>query len=170
MCTAIITAVGAVMQGIAASKAAKAQAATAEQNARIADARAHDAIERGGIEEYRHRRQMALQQGAQRAMLAASGVVTDSGSALEVQDASMREGEYDAAVIRFNSARERWGHQVQAVQYRNEASAARAAGKNALFGSFISAGTGLMSSGFGGSTFRPFKKKPGYCPVPGCPG
>ncbi len=97
----------------------------------------------------------------QRSALAASGVVVDSGSSLELQDASMREGEYDAATIRFNSARERWGHQVQAVQYRNEASAARAAGRNALFGSLIGAGTGLMSSGmFTPAPAKPFNFKP----------
>ena len=79
-------------------------------------------------------------------MLAASGVEVDSGSALDVQDASIREGEQDAAAIRFNAAREGWGHQVQAVNYRNEASAARAAGRNALFGSIVGAGTSLLSA------------------------
>ena len=149
MCTMLATVIGAagtLMQGMAANSAAKAQAAAANQNARIAEAQAHDAIERGGQEELRLRRQMAQLQGTQRSALAASGMDIDSGSALDVQDASMREGEQDAVAIRFNAAREGWGHQVQAANYRNEASAARAAGRNALFGSIVGAGTSLLSA------------------------
>ena len=154
MCTMLATVIGAagtLMQGVAANSAARAQAAAANQNARIAEAQAHDAIERGGQEELRLRRQMAQLQGTQRSMLAASGVDVDSGSALDVQDASMREGEQDAAAIRFNAAREGWGHQVQAANYRNEASAARAAGRNALFGSVVGAGTSLLSAAGSGA-------------------
>lgn len=157
MCTMLAAAIGAagtLMQGMAANSAAKAQAAAANQNARIAEAQARDAIDRGGQEELRLRRQMAQLQGAQRSMLAASGVDVDSGSALDVQDASMREGEQDAAAIRFNAAREGWGHQVQAVNYRNEASAARAAGRNALFGSIVGAGTSLLSAAAPGAWMR----------------
>ena len=154
MCTMLATVIGAagtLMQGMAANSAARAQAAAANQNARIAEAQAHDALERGGQEELRLRRQMAQLQGTQRSMLAASGVDVDSGSALDVQDASMREGEQDAAAIRFNAAREGWGHQVQAANYRNEASAARAAGRNAPFGSVVGAGTSLLSAAGSGA-------------------
>lgn len=35
---------------------------------------------------------------------------------------------------------------MQAANYRNEASAARAAGRNALFGSIVGAGTSLLSA------------------------
>ena len=149
MCTMlarVIGAAGTLMQGMAANSAAKAQAAAANQNARNAEAQAHDAIVRGGQEELRLRRQMAQLQGTQRSALAASGMDIDSGSALDVQDASMPEGEQDAAAIRFNAAREGWGHQVQAANYRNEASAARSAGRNALFGSIVGAGTSLLSA------------------------
>ena len=146
MCTmlaAAVSAAGTVMQGMAANNAAKAQAAAAEQNARISEAQAHDAIERGGEEETRLRRQMAQMRGNARAQAAASGIDADSGSLLDVRNASISEGERDAAAIRYNAARERWGYQMQAGNYRNEASAARAAGRNALFSSIIGAGTTL---------------------------
>lgn len=176
MCTMLAAAIGAagtLMQGMAANSAARAQAAAANQNARIAEAQAHDAIERGGQEELRFRRQMAIHRGAQRSALAASGVDVDSGSALDVQNASMREGEHDAAAIRFNAAREGWGYQVQAANYRNEAAAARAAGRNALFGSVVGAGTSLLSAAGPGAWMRKAgtakvggnwyaNKKPGY--------
>lgn len=157
MCTmlaAAIGAVGSIMQGVAANNAAKAQAAIAERNAQIAELQARDSIERGGHEELRLRRQMAIHQGTQRALLAAGGVEVDSGSALDVQDASMREGEQDAAAIRFNAAREGWGHQVQAVNYRSEAAVARSAGRNALFGGILGAGTHLLSSVAPGAWMR----------------
>ena len=158
MCTMLATAIGAagtLMQGWSQYQAGKAQARVASANAGIEDAAAHDAIERGGVEEMRLRRQMASQRGTQRAMMAAMGIDPDSGSGWDIQDASMREGERDAAAIRFNAARERWGHRVQATSYRNAASAARSAGRNALFGSAISAGgqlAGLIDWGGRGSS------------------
>ena len=148
MCTVLATAlsvVGGLMQGVAANNAAKAEASVANQNARISEVQATDAVKRSSKEEMKLRRQMSLLQGQQRSQLAASGVDVDTGSALEMQDASMREGEQDAAAIRFNAARESWGHKVNAVNYRNQASAARASGKNALMGSVIGAGTSLLS-------------------------
>ena len=149
MCTVlmgVLGAAGTLMQGMAANSAARAQAAAEQQNARIADAQALDAVKRGGIEELKLRRQMSIHQGQQRAMLAASGVDVDSGSPLDLQEASMREGEQDAAAIRFNASREAWGYNVEAVNRRNAASAARAAGRNALTGSIIGAGTSLLST------------------------
>ncbi|MBQ9526721.1 MAG: hypothetical protein IJR68_03845 [Fretibacterium sp.] len=164
MCTMLAAAVGAagtIMQGVAANRAAKAQAAAAEQNAAIAEAQGHDAIERGGTEELRLRRQLAQQRGNARAQAAASGIDADSGSLLDVRNASISEGERDAAAIRYNAARERWGYQVQAQNYRNKALQARAAGRNALFGSLIGAGTQLGTAAWDqwGGTSPLVKKK-----------
>ena len=148
MCTVIAAAVGAitsVMQGVAANSAAKAEARVAEQNARISEMQATDAVKRGGKEEMKLRRDMARLAGKQRAMAAASGLDADSGSMADIQDASMREGEQDVSAIRFNAAREAWGHNVNAVNYRNQASIARASGRNALLGGVIGAGGSLLS-------------------------
>jgi len=152
------------MQGHAARSAAKAQAAAEEQNARFADEQARDAIRRGGYEELKHRRQMSILQGRQRSALAASGVVADSGSGLDIQEAGLREGEQDASVIRLNAAREAWGYNVQAVNHRNAAGAARASGRNAMLGAGIGAAASLLSvakphvsSWFGSSQLRKHK-------------
>lgn len=158
MCTMLAAAVGAagtLYQGIAARNAANAQARAAERNAEIAEAQGHDAILRGGEEELSLRRRLALQRGSTRAATAASGVDADTGSALDVRNASISEGERDAAAIRYNAARERWGYQTQAANYRAQASAARAAGSNALFGSVIGAGATLGTAAWnqwGGNT------------------
>jgi hypothetical protein len=152
MCTiaAAIGAVGAVgslMQGRAAQGAANAQAAANEQNALMADEQARDAARRGAYDELRLRRQMSILQGQQRAMTAASGVEVDTGSPLAIQEASRREGDQDAAVIRFNAEREAWGYGVQATNYRNAAAASRAEGRNAMTAGVINAGTSLLTVG-----------------------
>jgi hypothetical protein len=139
-------AAGSLYQGVAARSAARAQAAADEQNARLADEQAKDAVRRGSYEEVKLRRSMSLLEGGQRAALAASGVDVDSGSALDVQEASRLEGERDAAVLRMNAQREAWGYQAQAVNYRNAASAARASGRNAMTGAVIGAGTSLLTA------------------------
>ena len=63
----------------------------------------------------------------------------------DIQDASRAEGEQDVSVLRMNAARESWGYQVQGTNYRNQASAARASGKNAMLGGFMGAGASLLS-------------------------
>ena len=148
-----IGAVGNLMQGQAASAAGRAQAAANDQNARMADEQARDALRRGAYDELRQRRQTSILQGQQRAVLAASGVEIDSGSALDVQEATGLEGEQDAAIIRYNAEREAWGYGVQATNYRNAASAARAEGKSAMTAGIIGAGTSLLSVGQGYSSF-----------------
>lgn len=128
-------------QGYAAGQAAEAQAdaqaASLEANARTARLQGHDAIERGGLEELKLRRQLAQHKGTQKATLATQGIDINSGSALDAQKASIAEGEHDAEVIRFNAARQRWGYINQAENLEAQASNTRAMGKsvarNALF-------------------------------------
>ena len=168
MCT-VLTALSAGLslyqgyaQGQAAQAQAEAQAAAYEQNAQNARVKAHDAIERGGLEELKHRRNLAKQLGNQRAGLATAGIDINSGSALDVRNASIAEGEYDAEVIRFNAARERWGYISDAENLEAQAAGARASGKaaarNALFGGIISAGLGI-AGGAANSKSSPLTEK-----------
>ena len=153
MCT-VMTAIGlaaGMYQSYAAGQTAKAQAEAQaqalEQNAKIAEFQAHDAIERGGQDELRLRRSLAIQQGAARAAMGASGIDIDSGSMQNVINQSIQEGEHDAEAIKFNAARERWGYLSQAANYRAQAQTARNigsnAGRNALFGGLLKLGGGI---------------------------
>ena len=129
----------------------RAQADALERNAEIAQQQGHDAILRGGTDEYRLRRGVAQMMANNRTQAAASGIDIDSGSLRNVQNATIREGEADAETIRFNAARERWGYMQQAANLQSQANYSRASSKyqannllagNALkFG--ISLGTGL---------------------------
>ena len=153
MCT-VMTALGlaaGAYQSYAVGQAAKAQAnaqaSALEQNARISEYQAHDAIERGGQDELRLRRSLAIQQGQARSAMGASGVDIDSGSMRDVMNQSIQEGEHDAAAIRFNAARERWGYLQQANNMRAQAQTARSSGsnayRNALFGGLLNLGAGI---------------------------
>ena len=151
--TAVLGAVGSVWQGISAQKTANAQAEAAMQagqiNARIAEAQATDAVKRGGEQEQKIRRQLAAIVGRQKAVAAASGVVTDSGSALDVRNASLLENERDVETNALNHAREAWGYGVQATNYRNQAEAESAAlkaqGRNAFLGGLFGGASSLLS-------------------------
>lgn len=153
MCT-VLTALSlgaGLYQSYAAGQTAKAQydaqANALEQNAKIAEFQAHDAIERGGQDELRLRRSLAIQQGSARAAMGTSGLDIDSGSMQNVINQSIQEGEHDAEAIRFNAARERWGYLSQAANYRAQAQNARNAGSNArtnaLFGGLLKLGGGI---------------------------
>lgn len=99
-------------------------------NAGLAEQSAADATARGRQAETRQRRGMRQLAGAQRAALGASGVVLDSGSALDVVQNDQALGEFDALTIRNNAAREAWGYTVQADDYRRQAGMTRAAGRD----------------------------------------
>ena len=153
MCT-VMTALGltagaysSYAQGEAAKAQADAQANALEQNAKISEYQAHDAIQRGGQDELRLRRSLAIQQGQARAAMGASGIDIDSGSMRDVIHQSIQEGEHDAEAIRFNAARERWGYLQQANNMRAQAQTARNVGsnayRNALFGGVLKLGAGV---------------------------
>jgi hypothetical protein len=149
MCTmvmAALSAAGSAMQGMAARSAAKAQARVEEQNARLAELQGQDAVRRGGREEAKFRREQSMLEGRQRSLLAAGGVDIDSGSAAELQEASRMEGEEDAAVIRLNAQREKWGFDTQALNHRNAAAAARSAGRNAMTAGIVGGAASLLSA------------------------
>ena len=147
----VISAGASLFQGYAQAQSVKAQseaqARAQEANARIAQQKAHDAIERGGEDELALRRNIAQQKGHNRAAMASAGIDIDSGTAQDIQNASIQEGEHDAAAIRFNAARERWGYITQSENLLQQAAMSRANGQaaagNALFGGILNAGQGI---------------------------
>ncbi len=146
-------------QGVAQARAQKAygnaQASALEQNANIAEARGHDAIQRAGLEELRLRRGLAQQMGNINAQTGASGIDTNSGSVQDVRNATISEGEQDAEAIRFNAARERWGYQTQAANLRTQANYTRANSRananNILTGSVLGFGVDTATAIYQGS-------------------
>lgn len=136
-----LTVAGGGMQALGQYESGKANERLMNQNARIADMQADDALDRGRKAEGRHRVDVRRTIGAQRARLAASGVdISADGSAIDLVADTARMGELDALTIRNNAAREAWGYKTQAVDLRARGKIARMEGKYAAVGTLLSTG------------------------------
>lgn len=121
------TAAYGVYQSSEASKdAAKYQAAVNENNAKVADYQAQDAIRRGDEEANRIARQANLMKGQQRAAQAASGLELTEGTAAELQGQTDFFSLIDQSTAKDNAQREAWGIRRQGTGFRDEASMQRA--------------------------------------------
>lgn len=131
------------------------QKAIYEQNERIANEQAKDAIARGRYDEAQHRLQIRSLIGEQRATMAAQGIeINDPDqSAGAVQLSTRAQGEYDAILIRNNAAREAWGYKVQGYNASLQGHLADVASRNrardTILGSLVKAGGTYASSGAG---------------------
>ena len=103
-------------------------------------------LERGAREEHRFRRQARQFQSSQRTALAASGTQM-SGSPLNVLADTAMGIEEDATMLRYNTLQSQYERDVQAVNFRNEAHAARASAKNARTAGWLGGFTSLLNTG-----------------------
>src|SRR3954471_22079845 len=99
---------GSFLKARAEKDAAEADAQTLEQNAQIADTAAGDALLRGQFISGRIKAQGSAIVSKQKATLAASGVDTQSGSAVDAQASTAGLSAMDALVASNNAAREAW--------------------------------------------------------------
>lgn len=118
--------------GAAAADVSESQAKLQDYNASVADLQAQDAVARGAEQENRYRSQIRGAIGAQRTSFAAGNIDVSFGSAVDVQADAARLGELDALTIQTNAAREAWGFNVQAFDYRQQAAIDRKAGANQM--------------------------------------
>lgn len=133
-------------------KAGNAAKRIGEFNARVAEAQAEDALERGALDEQRFRQGVRVLIGSQRVGFAGQNVDVGSGSAVDVQADAAFLGELDALTIRNNAAREAWGFRVQAENARMGGSAAAMASRWGAASTIVGAGGSLFMAkyGFGG--------------------
>lgn len=161
------------MQGVAAAQQAQYQAAiadinrqTAERNASLAETNAqYTEVAGARLQEDRARRIRTLI-GAQRAGLAANGLLIDEGTGVDLQEDVADLGGLAIAEIRSNAGRQASGYRIQGANAMDEALAAtlrgeayRVAGSNALLAgdfaadAYSTAGTiAAGSSLLGGAT------------------
>lgn len=118
----------------------KYQAQVAKNNAVVQEQLAQDALKRGAEAERRHRVRVDQIKGQQRAGFAASGVVVDSGSALDTLEDTAELGELDALTIRADAEREAHGYRVGASNSMAQSKLYLSSGNNALAGSILSSG------------------------------
>jgi hypothetical protein len=141
----LFSAAGAVMAGQAQARAYEAQANVANQNARMAQMAGSEELKRGAREEAGFRERARQFQAAQRTALAASGAQL-SGSSLNVLTDTAQGIENDATTMRYGTLQRKWGYNASAVNFTNQAAAARSAAKNASTAGGIGGLSGLLST------------------------
>lgn len=164
MCNPAIALVAVTVASTAASmysqsKQAKYQSAIADRNAEIAEAQAQDSINRGNIEADQRRREMRQRSGTAAATMGATGADLSTGNALDIFGDTAQFGALDSLTTVNNAQREAYGYQVQAANYKAEASSARKQGN-------VGAATTLLTAplkAYGayqmfGGTWSPFSK------------
>lgn len=139
MCDPVsMTVASTAMQIYSGNQTAKATANAAEQNAALARGQASAVEDKKARELTQINQQRAQTLGSQRAVMAANGVDSGTGSGLEALSNTYYLAQQDANNTEMNAANEKYAYNQQAANYENEASAARAAGRNNMIGSLIS--------------------------------
>lgn len=109
----VVAGAGAQQQAKAQRQAGETNAAIANQNKKIADLNAQDALNQGAADAAEKRTKTRLILGQQRAAIAANNVELSTGTALEVLGDTALFGATDEQRLRENASRRAWGFQVQ---------------------------------------------------------
>jgi hypothetical protein len=153
---------GGIMRAQAAKRAAQAQAAQDEYNAKLAEMGAGDALLRGVTQESAVKQATSEHISTGQTQLAASGVDVQSGSAVDTLAGLRARGMLAALVVRGNAAREAWYSQGQAANFRAKAQYALQAGDDAATGDILGAGAGALGmAGQAGAFSRSMPSTPG---------
>ncbi|EHC1244583.1 hypothetical protein K9U00_05615 [Escherichia coli] len=129
----------------------------AEANADIATAQAQDSINRGNAQADEVRRRNRQSAGTQAATMGATGADLSTGGALDIFGDTAQFGALDALTTVNNAQREAYGYEVQAANYKAQASASRKQGNMGAFTTLLTAP--LQAYGayqMGGGTWSPF--------------
>lgn len=119
---------GSIVAGVANSKAAAAQAKVQDMSRDIT-------LKQTALDVYRQRQKNRFNAGANRANLAASGLVFD-GSAIDIMNNNAVQDEMDVLLTDFQGKKAAWGYATGAAFSRAESS-------NAMTAGFLNAGSKL---------------------------
>lgn len=127
-----------------------------ENNAKIDDMKAKDAVDRGLQAEFRGRSNTRKLIGSQRAAFGASGIdINEAGGvASNVSADTAKMSEMDMITVRTNAAREAWGFNVAAQEDRYKGTLAVWESEQAATGAVFQAGSSLYSK-YGFSSDKP---------------
>lgn len=141
----LVSAGGAVLEGIQANKMAKYQAKVAQMNRDIANENARRSIERSQVEQQEQDMVSLAFLGAQEAMQGASGLSMSGGSQQLARKSAKELGRLDSLRVRQAGELEAHAFRTEAVNFDTQSRMARAEGKNALVSSFFNAGSSLLT-------------------------
>lgn len=143
---AVLSAGGQIYSGMAANAQGKYEQQVANQNAQLEERSQRDAIDRAETEQLRHYRRLSQALGEARVRNSAAGLDIGFGSAADFESDISLIGYEDSATLAENANKEIMGYDINAANYRNQGSAARARGKAAQTAGFIGAAGTLLSS------------------------
>lgn len=132
-------------QGVAAAQ----RGIEAEENEKVANDAAADAIARGEVESGKARREGTQLIAKQRVAYATSGIDGTSGTAAQVAAESRAMSELDAQTLRNNAMREAWGFKQKAKQIRRQESFDKAGDTARAVGTVLT-GAGKVAGAAGG--------------------
>jgi len=159
------SAVGQMQQGKAQAAQANYQAAVGRNNAILAQRAADDARLRGEEAARRVKTNASQLLGKQRAMLAANGVLVDSGSALDLTTDTAGISKLDELTVRSNAEREALGYQAQGMNFQAGSELQGMSAQNSLAaGTSAAAGTLLTGAGSVASKWYQFDKQSSSTP------
>lgn len=142
----VMSAYSASQQASAAKDSANYNAAIQNNNAKIAEYQAKDAVQRGDQATEDHMRKVAQLKGSQKASMAARGLDLSEGTPLNILTDTDVFGEIDANTIKTNAAREAWGYRAQGSNSTAQAGLYKMQADNQ---NPLMAGAGTLLSGAG---------------------
>jgi len=80
------------------------------------------------------------------AAMAGAGIDSSTGSGLDILTDTAYTTQQDVNQMEYNAAKKSWGYQQESENYKAEASANKAAGKNAMTSAYIGMASTLLSS------------------------
>ncbi|EOA2694717.1 hypothetical protein BEH70_11645 [Citrobacter freundii] len=162
MCSPAIALAGAsvALSGVSAYnqyQQGKYSSAVAEQNAEVATAQAQDSINRGNAQADEVRRRNRQAAGTQAATMGATGADLSTGGSLDIFGDTAQFGTLDALTTVNNAQREAYGYEVQAANYKAQASASRKQGNMGAFTTLLTAPLNAYGAyRIGGGEWNPF--------------
>lgn len=129
-----------VFSAIGAISNANSQQQAAQYNSQVAQRDATIALDQGDAQAAIQRRQARAQIDAARAQYGASGVDVNTGSPLDVLQASAMNASMDNQTIKYNA-------RVKAYGFNTEAAAYEYQGKAAMQRGYMQAGSDILSGG-----------------------
>jgi len=145
------TAVSSGLEADAASKSSAAKEAAARQNARIVQAQRNAVIQEGAQQARATEIEGRQAAASGLAVVAKSGVSTQTGSAKNVPAVSAADAAAEAASIRLAAVRQAWGYDIQKDQYLEEAEQERKAGYLGTLSAGLSGASSLGGLGIQGA-------------------
>lgn len=121
------------------------QAQVAQNNSTIAGYNVNAALAAGGVAEETSKIKTGQLIGEQKAGQGASGLDVNIGSTKAVRDSTQNIGDFDAAVIRYNAARQAYSYGIDQSNYKSQAGLYRDAAWNGLAKGVLDAGTSYLS-------------------------